>query len=222
MFFVTGDVHGDIESFKKRNFSGLHAKKDCVVVCGDLGLIWSGSKQEQKVCKTVGKKRCRTLFVDGSHENFSLLESYPITEWCGGKAQIISGNLIHLMRGQVYNIDGKRVFAFGGGESGEREFRVAEKTWWEQEMPSEAEMEEGLKNLEACGGQVDYIFTHEAPSRIKRLFSGENLEPNALNVYLDKISQSCVFRKWVFGCYHRGKSISFQYDAVFENVVKLN
>lgn len=221
MFFVTGDVHGDYESLRKRGFPHLR-KTDSIVVCGDLGLIWTGSKPEQKLLRAAGGKRFNTLFVDGTHENFSLLNAYPVTEWCGGKAQVISGSLIHLMRGQVYTIEGKHIFAFGGGESDERDYRIAENTWWEQQMPSQEEMDEGMKNLEACGWQVDYIFTHEGPTRVKRLFAGQELEPNALNVYFDGIAARCAFRKWVFGCYHRPKTISYQFESVFENVTRLN
>ena len=35
----------------------------------------------------------------------------------GGKIQRIRPSIIHLMRGQVYLIDGKKVFSFGGASS---------------------------------------------------------------------------------------------------------
>ncbi|MDR3552193.1 MAG: hypothetical protein P4L75_03630 [Clostridia bacterium] len=221
MFYVTGDVHADIEGFKKRGFQGIR-QKDCIVICGDFGLIWNGSEQERKIARSLGRKRYKTLFIDGTHENFSLLESCPVTEWCGGKVQVISQNLIHLMRGQVYLINDKRIFTFGGGESVEKEMRVAEKTWWAQEAPSRAEMEEGVENLEACGWQVDYIFTHEAPASLCRLFDSDFEEPNVLNVYLDQINKRCTFKKWVFGSYHRTKQMTGQHNVVFEGVLKLD
>jgi hypothetical protein len=57
------------------------------------------------------------LFVEGSHENFEELEKYETEEWCGGMTRKISGNLRQLMRGNVFEIAGKKVFAFGGGKS---------------------------------------------------------------------------------------------------------
>lgn len=221
MFLVTGDVHADMERYKRRKF-GRVGKDDCVVICGDLGLVWDGSDQEKKARAALGKKRCKTLFIDGTHENFSLLEAFPVTEWCGGKVQVVSGNLIHLMRGQVYEINGKRVFTFGGGESAEKEYRVEQKTWWPQEMPSQAEMDEGLGNLDACGWQVDYIFTHEAPSSLRRMFDRSGYEPNVLDLYLDKIGKRCGYKKWVIGCYHQSKRLTGQHELVFEDVLRLD
>ena len=55
-----------------------------------------------------------TLFVDGNHENFDRLYSYPIIEWHGGKVHKINSSIFHLMRGEIYEIDNKKIFAFGG------------------------------------------------------------------------------------------------------------
>lgn len=37
------------------------------------------------------------LFIDGNHENFEQLNSYPLDVWNGGKVHSIDSNLIHLM-----------------------------------------------------------------------------------------------------------------------------
>ena len=58
-----------------------------------------------------------TLFVDGNHENFDRLYAYPVEEWHGGKVHKIRPSVIHMMRGQVFAIDGKSVFTFGGASS---------------------------------------------------------------------------------------------------------
>ena len=44
------------------------------------------------------------LFVDGNHENFDLLNAYPVEMWKGGKVHNIKPDIIHLMRGQVFEI----------------------------------------------------------------------------------------------------------------------
>jgi hypothetical protein len=54
------------------------------------------------------------LFVDGTHENFDLLNAMAKESWNGGKVHIVSENILHLMRGQVFNINGKLFFTFGG------------------------------------------------------------------------------------------------------------
>ena len=64
------------------------------------------------------------LFVDGNHENFDLLNSYPVEIWKGGKVHRVKPNITHLMRGQVFEIEGKTIFTFGGATSIDRDFRT--------------------------------------------------------------------------------------------------
>lgn len=45
------------------------------------------------------------------------LAEYPVSEWNGGKVQFIRPNVIHLTRGQIYNIDGSTFFTMGGARS---------------------------------------------------------------------------------------------------------
>ena len=49
------------------------------------------------------------LFIDGNHENFDKLNSYPVETWCGGKVHKIRNNVIHLMCGEVYCIEGNTI-----------------------------------------------------------------------------------------------------------------
>ena len=67
-------------------------------------------------------------------------ESYPEEEYAGGRVHRIGTNLRHLMRGELFTIEGKKIFAFGGGESIEKEDRVKAGKWWEREMPTLEEM----------------------------------------------------------------------------------
>ena len=65
----------------------------------------------------VNNKNFTTLFVDGNHENFERLYRYPVEEWHGGKIHKIRDSVIHLMRGETYDIDNKKFFVFGGAKS---------------------------------------------------------------------------------------------------------
>ncbi len=76
-------------------------------------------------CGPSWKKLPYTIaFLDGRHENFTLLDQYPVTEWNGGRVQEVSKNLLHLMRGEIYEIEGESYFVFGGGESPDHAFRT--------------------------------------------------------------------------------------------------
>lgn len=220
MFYVTGDAHGELKDLTERDF-GKIKKSDYCIVCGDFGFIWDDSKEERKALKYLGERKHSVLFIDGAHENYDMLAKYPVTQWNGGNVQVINGGLIHLMRGQVYTIDGKKIFTFGGGESADREMRATHLSWWEQEMPTMEEMREGVNNLVKNNWEVDYILTHDAPSDFKK-FLGGNDSLNGLNVYLDEINKRCQYKKWIFAMYHRNKHISNTHEAVFDSVIKLD
>lgn len=159
MVYVTGDIHGDIE-----RFDGSAAKKlrkgDTLLICGDFGFIWDGSKKEQKILKKLGQKKYNIYFIDGTHENFELLNQYPLVDFCGGKARQISGKLYHLTRGQVFTFEDKTYFTMGGGESPDIDIRIESKVWTTAEIPGREELKLGAHNLDINGGKVNYIITH--------------------------------------------------------------
>ena len=104
MIFITGDMHGLMERFQDSAFR--HIKKgDTLIICGDFGFLWEGTEEEKKALKKLEKKKYEILFVDGIHENFDLLESYPEEEYAGGRVHRIGTNLRHLMRGELFTIE---------------------------------------------------------------------------------------------------------------------
>lgn len=84
MIYVTGDLHGhiDISKLNTKNFPEQKylTKKDYVIICGDFGLIWDNSKQELYWRKWLENKNFITLFCDGNHSNFDLLNQYPVEQ----------------------------------------------------------------------------------------------------------------------------------------------
>ena len=122
MIYITGDCHGSFERFNTRNFPEQKemAKNDYVIICGDFGGVWNKdeeSKQETHLLDWLEGKSFTTLFVDGNHENFDRLYSYPVESWNGGKVHKIRPSVIHLMRGQVFELENKKIFTFGGAGS---------------------------------------------------------------------------------------------------------
>ena len=152
-------------------------------------------------------------WVDGNHENFDLISQYPVENWNGGKVHIIRRDkqgkpkIIHLMRGQVFNIYGKKIFTFGGAYSVDKYMRTPGYSWWEREMPSDAEMEEGNKNLEANNYEVDYILTHTAPEDTMTLFHPSPEHEKRLNNYLEYVRENTKYKHWYMGHLHRDEDI---------------
>ena len=62
MVYLTGDTHGDIDRFKHGKLRWL-GKRDTVVVLGDFGFVWDGSKAEQKKLDWLRKRPYTLLFL---------------------------------------------------------------------------------------------------------------------------------------------------------------
>jgi hypothetical protein len=220
IIYITGDTHGDSARFKECK---KLRKGDFLIICGDFGFIWNGCKKEKAILKWLGKRKYHVLFVDGIHENFTELNSYPEDDWCGGITRHISGNLRYLMRGEVYRLGNKTVFAFGGGGClDENENETANGGELHPEIPRDKDYRNGLKSLAKHGGRVDYIVSHEAPSKIAELLELPNSEKSRSrpSAYLDILGESCTFERWFFGEHHINRVIPSKYYALFDRVMK--
>ena len=226
MIYVTGDCHGDFKRFSTNNFPdgrGL-TENDFVIVCGDFG-YWHDTPDQRWWIKWLTGKPWTTLFVDGNHENFDALNSMKVEEWNGGKIHRITDKIIHLMRGQIFTLQGKTFFAFGGAASHDiqdgiidpntdgwlekakqwqkegKYFRINHYTWWKEEMPSKDEMDDGRENLCDAEYAVDFIITHDCPASTLITMYGE-ADINELNRYFEDIYYNTNFKRWYFGHHH--------------------
>lgn len=217
-------MHGEEERLYSRSMKKL-SEGDTLIVCGDFGFVWDGSAKEKKILEYLGSRKYNVCFIDGTHENFDLLEKCRMTVWNGGKVHRVSGNLFHMMRGQIFTIEGYRIFTFGGGESTDREMRTEHISWWKEEMPTPAELEEGAKAIDEVDCDVDFIITHEPPSIVKStmlLRAGETDSVNKLNGYFEQLNRVCKFKHWYFGSMHEDRIITNVHTAVFEDVIPIN
>lgn len=222
MICITGDLHGDFGRLCAPELKKLKSR-DVFIICGDFGFVWDGSKEEQKILKKIGKRRYDTLFVEGCHDNYDLLKEYPVVAYKGGKARKISGNLYQLMRGEIYEIDGKSVFAFGGGDSKDSALDLSDETkaFWEEEQPSVQETQHALDQLAAHRNRVDLIVTHDAPGAIKRFLYMDDNELSFIHSLFDEVVSRCTFTHWYFGRYHLDKLIPPRYTAVYKQIIKV-
>lgn len=226
MIYLTGDTHGMMDTWKvdDENFPDMVnlTRNDYLIVCGDFGALWS----EQFKKRYIGyweQKGCTILFCDGNHENFDMLNSYDVEWWNGGKVHKIGKNIIHLMRGQVYGINNKTFFVFGGGTSIDKNMRIEGLSWWKEELASYSEIDEALVNLNNCGNQVDYVITHAAPRTLvkSKMFPKSQVNCPVEN-FLDEVYKRLKFKQWFCGHYHMDKSFSdWKVQVLYQYVVKL-
>ncbi|MFF2154460.1 metallophosphoesterase family protein [Paenibacillus chitinolyticus] len=230
MIYITGDIHGTISvgsRFNKRNFPEQKSltKKDYVIVAGDFGLIWDGSREDQYWLKWLHKEKpFTTLFIDGNHENFDLLEQYPVEIWNGGKVHKINSSVIHLMRGQVFTIENKKFFTFGGAASHDKEYRKEGKSWWRREMPSKDEYEEGLENINRNNWIVDYVITHTCSTSdldyISSVFN-IHMEKDEMHPYFYEVEQKLTYKRWYFGHFHKNVDLPKNKRLIYSDLIKI-
>ncbi|NLA72933.1 MAG: hypothetical protein GX848_03800 [Clostridiales bacterium] len=221
MVYVTGDTHGCPERLSKSELKMLK-EGDTLIICGDFGFVWDDGKKEQKVLLSLSKRKYNICFVDGTHENFNLLNKYPVKTWNGGLVHEIKPNIMHLMRGELFNIDELSIFTMGGGESPDLDVRFETASWDKGEIPTQSDLLRGAQKLEEMECKVDIIITHEPPSKIKgflKLAETDQIRVTALNAYFDELSATCTFKHWFFGSLHMDKFISNTHIGLFKNII---
>lgn len=220
MIYITGDTHipVDIEKLSTKRFpiQKEMTKNDYVIICGDFGGVWDGSNEEKYWVKWLRSKNFITLFIDGNHENFEMLNVLPTVKFGGSIVHKVDDGIYHLMRGEVYTIDDISFFAFGGASSHDKEHRKEGKNWWKEEMPSIDEYKKAEEKLSKYEYNVDYIITHSAPNSIQAKVA-KGYEQNELTEFLEEIKEKVSYKKWFFGHYHKDVIVDDRHIAVFND-----
>jgi hypothetical protein len=209
-------MHGDYSRFSDKSLKRLK-KGDYLIVAGDFGFLWDKTDKEDRILRRIGKKRFYTLFVEGCHDNYDLINSYPEEEFCGGFARQISGRLYHLSRGGIFNLQGVRVFAFGGGISPDISERAAQNRFWGEEAVTEEQINTALENLDDHDYKFDIAVTHEAPARVKQFLAFESNLLTRIHFFFDEVKEKSTFDRWFFGKLHRKKLIPPKFLSLFDD-----
>ena len=220
MIRVTGDTHGDPVRFIENNMGDNEwSNDDYLIVCGDFGFIFCNNEAENEFLDYLETKPYTICFCDGNHENFPAIYSYPEEEWNGGYVHRIRKNVLHLMRGQVFKIDGKKVFSMGGAYSIDRYVRKLNFSYWEEEIPNNQEYHEATQNLRENNDAVDIIISHTAPREIiRRMGKYPDAHDMELTGFLEWIMYQIKYQHWYFGHWHLDQTFDEKHTAVYFDV----
>lgn len=226
--WITGDCHGDFKRFTRKQREKLDIEPDdYVIICGDVGLLWTDDKEFKYNLEFFKTIPFTILWITGNHDNYNMIKQYPLSDWHEGKVrQIIQDKVIYLERGQIYNIEDKTFFCLGGASSHDIEdgildrtaedfkeklkllkrlkkkrYRILNESWWTEELPSEVELTDALLTLQGVDNKVDYIVTHCCSSRVEELLGHKNHD--RLTDFFNYIDAFVDFKHWYFGHYHQ-------------------
>ena len=153
-----------------------------------------------------------------------------------------------LERGQVFTIQGKTFFTFGGASSHDIQggvldrknpgydnqvkwakknqlpYRILRESWWPEELPSGEEMQEGIRNLERVNYKVDYVISHCCSTRIQDILDPppyKLFKTDVLTEYFEQIEEKLEYKCWYFGHYHMDQRIDDKHMLLYETIVCL-
>ena len=227
MIYVTGDTHGlrDLSRFYSEEFLNKINKADnYVIITGDSGITWNDDTMK-KCIEFYSQFKCKFLFIDGNNDNFDILDKLPVSKYCNGNVHKISDNIYHLMRGEIFDIEGISFLAFGGADSWDAPIRycatnrVEGISWWRRECPSKEEFQNAINNLKSRNNKVDVILTHEGTSECARFFA--SCELDVCNM-LDYINKTTDYKYWFFGHHHHDINVEKNKKCMFKSFENVN
>lgn len=125
---------------------------------GDLGLL-PGPRARQFLSEVDGSCRRHGITIyllAGNHDDYARIRTLPVD---GGGLAWATEHLAVLPRGHRWTMGGRSFVALGGAPSVDYPSRIEGKTWWPEEMITEADIARVV-----AGGHADIMLTHDAPA----------------------------------------------------------
>lgn len=236
--FITGDTHGPVEASKlsNRQHPGFRetTREDIVAITGDFGFYFDDRKESLWWRNWLTERSYTVVFVDGNHENFPMMEDRSTkVQKFGGECSQLADNIFWLRRGNIYNLNGYKTFAFGGAESTDRQWRIDGVSWWKEELPTIHDFNRGWETLEANDWSVDMVLSHTCPSRVMNALYGSDRYYNGGNfgdkrndptcIMLQEFYEKLKFQSWWFGHHHIDRRFEFdnRFWATYDKIYKL-
>ena len=220
---LTGDIHAELIRIMNIPDDEM-TKEDIVIVLGDFGGVWYDNKETIDKLRILGEKNFTLAFVDGNHENFNLIKKLEVvTHWKGGQVGLLPGGILHLLRGEIYDINNKVVGVCGGAESIDKFRRKEGTSWWPDEAIAQTDIDNFKFNLENNKyTKLDLMLSHDCPLSIVplvRLYAGVKNGGNTQSQrFLEEINQMVKIDKWYFGHWHFDLPLDNKFECLYYNV----
>ena len=252
--YITGDTHGGMDSLKlsSKNFPNYRdcSEEDYLIITGDWGYVFNYNPtdieiddefkavehihtrnlliKERNILKNTFDKKFITLICEGNHENFDRLKNFPKIDMFGSKVRKITDKVFLLKRGEIYNIEGKSIFVFGGARSIDRFTANRQEgiDWFPQEECTYKEENYALDNLKKYNNKVDIVITHTCATstvdELSKLYGFYVDEYDNQNKFLEFIKNEVDYSLWFFGHFHHDLIINDKEILIYNKVRSLD
>ena len=180
---LSGDFHGnavgELSILTKKYLCTKYGVKkyksiNWHIILGDGGFLWPGNQRTDAYNYRVFAQRpFPVLSVIGNHEPMLGMTLPEADIGIGETVYLVNKKplVAYLKRGRVYRIDGFKFLVMGGALSIDQEYRIPERSWWEEEYWSSGE-EADLFTLLADDSDFDYVLAHTGPDSVNRQLFG--------------------------------------------------
>ena len=213
MIYFLSDPHGDPNFAGIKRYLEIANKNDILIILGDVCLNFEDTEENRVFTERFLASDKTIAFIDGNHENYAYLKSFPREIWCGGAVRRVGKKTYYLERGNIYKIQGKSFFVFGGCKSSPK-WRVS-GPWYPGEEPTDEEIVYAKENLQKHSFTVDYILTHKYSNRIDSVVCQKLLD---LTCYME---ENVTYKKWYCGHEHRKKDLDKKHQVIYDELVIL-
>lgn len=214
MIYFVSDLHGEYYLKGFQDYINQATDDDLLIILGDIGLEFEKNPTNKNFTEKFLSTRKNIAIIDGNHENHEYLKSFPEVNWNGGMVHKLTDTIVHLMRGQVYNISGENIFVFGGCKSSAKWKEMG--LWYDGEEANETELKTAYDNIEKYGRKLDYVLTHKyerAP-----IVGNTSIKLLELCTFIDENVQ---FKKWYSGHWHNNSKLDERHSVVYDKLIKL-
>lgn len=225
MIYITGDIHGDIQTFKDVMGRVTCKLENTLIVLGDLGVNYYLNKIDKKFKKIISEYNINLFVIRGNHDanpaNLNYMKEIKKYENIGYIEEEYP-NIFYAKNGEVYNIENNTFLVLGGAYSVDKWYRLEKGYKWfaDEQMTEEEKQNFWNKNIT----KVDTILSHTCPyaNRPIHLFLtqiDQSSVDNSMENFLDEVKLKVEYKNWFFGHYHADEKVEENMYMLYNGII---